>query len=262
MTVLVASSFSANAQDILVRKGGDVENVKVLEVTPAEVKYKKANNVDGPTFTEKRSNILSVKYENGEVQKFCDNSMTVEGGSLGDNSNYNRIFLGYAPTKFTTTGFNEWLHGFNVGWSRGYNVTRNKCQPLYIEPGIGMNVGLGELISTFDKMISFEVPVNITYRWNIPNTRICLSPYLGFHFKVNVYARDVDGNDYFDAEGFKNFQFGMQLGANFDFNRFYLGVGWNRDFIPFAKGTISYYSYSYNLKVITSGVRVNLGFIF
>ena len=49
--------LSANAQDVLVRKGGEVENVKVLEVSPTEVKYKKSNNEDGPIFIEKRSNI-------------------------------------------------------------------------------------------------------------------------------------------------------------------------------------------------------------
>lgn len=64
----MGSSFTLQAQDILVFKNGEVENVKVIEVNPAEIKYKKSSNPDGPTFIEKRSNIYSIKYQNGEVQ--------------------------------------------------------------------------------------------------------------------------------------------------------------------------------------------------
>lgn len=67
---LVASSLSLNAQDILVKKSGDVEDVKVLEVSPTEIKYKKNSNPDGPVFIEKRSDIYSIKYQNGDVQTF------------------------------------------------------------------------------------------------------------------------------------------------------------------------------------------------
>lgn len=70
LVILVTCSLSLNAQDILVRRNGEVENVKVLEVSPTEVKYKKTNNEDGPIFIEKRSNLYSVKYKNGEVQVF------------------------------------------------------------------------------------------------------------------------------------------------------------------------------------------------
>ena len=67
-------SISLYAQDILVRKGGEIENVKVVEVSPTEIKYKKSSNLDGPVFVEKRSNLYSVKYQNGEVQVFKDHS--------------------------------------------------------------------------------------------------------------------------------------------------------------------------------------------
>ena len=70
LIAFASSSFTLNAQDILVKKGGEVENVKVLEVSPTEVKFKKSNNPDGPVFIENRSNLYSIKYQNGEVQLF------------------------------------------------------------------------------------------------------------------------------------------------------------------------------------------------
>ena len=70
LIAFAAGSFTLNAQDILVRKGGKIENVKVLEVSPTEVKFKKSNNPDGPIFVEKRSDLYSIQYQNGEVQTF------------------------------------------------------------------------------------------------------------------------------------------------------------------------------------------------
>lgn len=65
-------AVKVNAQDILTFKNGDVQQVKVIEVSPTEVKYKKYDNLDGPVFIEKRSQLYSVKYQNGTIQKFND----------------------------------------------------------------------------------------------------------------------------------------------------------------------------------------------
>lgn len=85
LIAFVASSFTMNAQDILVRKGGEVENVKVIEVSPTEVKYKKNSNPDGPVFIEKRSNIYSIKYQNGEVQSLGEGSVQYDGTKYYSN---------------------------------------------------------------------------------------------------------------------------------------------------------------------------------
>lgn len=184
----------------------------------------------------------------------------VSAASAGEQyKNYNRIFFGYAPTIFYEDR-GRWddsdvLHGFNVGWLAGFNVT-GKRLPLYLETGAKANVGLGELLTDFDKYLAIEVPVNVAYRFHIPNTKIHLSPYLGVHFKANVLGRDDDGFDYFDLEGTKRFQFGMQVGGHFDFNHFYLGLGYSFDFLPIMK--LSWNDY----RVLTSGPSVNVGLVF
>ena len=97
-------SFTLNAQDILVRKGGDTENVKVLEVSPTEVKFKKNNDPDSPVFIEKRSNLYSIKYQNGEVQNF--------------NSNY---YSEYGKGKMFTNEADVYI---GAGWGVGYQLRR------------------------------------------------------------------------------------------------------------------------------------------
>ena len=72
LSVLLALAcvLTALAQDIITTKDGNDIEAKILEVNKTEVKYKKFNNLDGPVFTMAKSDILIVRYENGEKEIF------------------------------------------------------------------------------------------------------------------------------------------------------------------------------------------------
>ena len=63
------------AQDIIVKRDGSIIKAKVLELTETSVLYKNHANLDGPTYSLNIGNILSLTYENGEMETF-DNSST------------------------------------------------------------------------------------------------------------------------------------------------------------------------------------------
>lgn len=65
---LVCSSLSA--QDIIINKEGDEIKAKVLEITSAEIKYKRFDNQDGPIFTLSKAEVLLIRYENGTKDVF------------------------------------------------------------------------------------------------------------------------------------------------------------------------------------------------
>lgn len=48
-------------------KNGTKISSKILEVTPKEVKYKKTENIDGPTFISHGSEIGFIRYQNGSI---------------------------------------------------------------------------------------------------------------------------------------------------------------------------------------------------
>lgn len=58
------------AQDVLTKKNGEDILAKVLEVTTTEIKYKKSDNPNGPTFTILKSEVLLIRYENGTKDVF------------------------------------------------------------------------------------------------------------------------------------------------------------------------------------------------
>jgi len=71
LSLIMISTFSYS-QDVLTKKSGEDIQAKVLEVTSSEIKYKKFDNLNGPTFTILKSDILMIRYENGTKDLFTD----------------------------------------------------------------------------------------------------------------------------------------------------------------------------------------------
>ena len=77
----------APACDQIVLRSGDVIEAKVKEVGVNEIRYKKCDRPDGPDYTISKRDVLSIKYPNGEVERF--NSATTNP-SYGTSSGNNR----------------------------------------------------------------------------------------------------------------------------------------------------------------------------
>lgn len=73
-----AYSVSIYAQDIIVKKDGSTILSKVLEINTSDVKYKKSSNLNGPIYTIKISEIMSINYENGEKDDFRNSNSLLE----------------------------------------------------------------------------------------------------------------------------------------------------------------------------------------
>jgi hypothetical protein len=53
------------SQDLITLKSGQDISAKIIEVGINEIKYKKFDNIDGPTFTISKSDVLITRYKNG-----------------------------------------------------------------------------------------------------------------------------------------------------------------------------------------------------
>lgn len=68
LSVLMVEVMSA--QDIIVKKDGNIMKSKVVELTETQIKYKNYTNLDGPLYTINIGDVLSITYENGERETF------------------------------------------------------------------------------------------------------------------------------------------------------------------------------------------------
>jgi len=56
---------SVTAQDIIILKDGNTIAAKVSEISTTEIRYKRFDNLDGPTIVIPADRVLSIRYQNG-----------------------------------------------------------------------------------------------------------------------------------------------------------------------------------------------------
>jgi len=56
---------SVAAQDLIILKDGNTIAAKVSEISPTEIRYKRFDNLDGPTIVIPADRVLSIRYQNG-----------------------------------------------------------------------------------------------------------------------------------------------------------------------------------------------------
>ena len=84
LAVMCMTGSYASAQDMIVKKDGNVIQTKVIKIGTSEVEYKKWSNQDGPQYSIAISDILAINYKNGEKETF-DNvgaNVTVADASI------------------------------------------------------------------------------------------------------------------------------------------------------------------------------------
>ncbi|SOD89333.1 protein of unknown function [Spirosoma fluviale] len=74
--------------DQIVLRNGDVIEAKVKEVGVNEIRYKKCDRQDGPDYTISKRDVLSIKYSNGEVERFTAGSNSSSTNSGGNRTSY------------------------------------------------------------------------------------------------------------------------------------------------------------------------------
>jgi hypothetical protein len=73
--LFLLTAFFTKAQDVITLKNGEEIKAKVLEVGLGEIKYKKADNPNGPLYTTSKTLVFMIRYENGTKDVFTAPSM-------------------------------------------------------------------------------------------------------------------------------------------------------------------------------------------
>ncbi|HUI29965.1 MAG TPA: hypothetical protein VLX91_07090 [Candidatus Acidoferrales bacterium] len=89
--ILSITVATACAQDIIVLKSGVEIKSKVIEITPTEIKYKRFDNLDGPTIVIAKTDVTVIKYKNGTKDVISPanstNNVQNEGSGTGGATN-------------------------------------------------------------------------------------------------------------------------------------------------------------------------------
>ncbi len=68
-TVKNSLAFPDSCDEIIYKDGTEIK-AKVIEINTSEIRYKKCNFLEGPTFVDKQNKIFMIKYSNGTSEMF------------------------------------------------------------------------------------------------------------------------------------------------------------------------------------------------
>lgn len=148
-------------------------------------------------------------------------------------SSYNNLSLHYRNVDiedYNMNGFGfEWIHGFSL----------SEQTPLYFETGAGLNMCLkDEGSGSWAGYGYIDVPLNLTYRFSLPNSAMNLSPFIGVVLKGNIIGTSdiaTDTQEWYSDYDFKRFQLGWHVGCSVNYKKLHASVGYGTDFIKIAK---------------------------
>ena len=165
---LFCVTVTVNAQDVIVKKDGSTILSKVLEVNTDDIKYKKFSNLNGPTYTMSKADILAVNYENGEKDSF---------DSKSDNTNRNEVKetpSSHYIEKNAGSNNNSLISLYNKMYQPTEVLTRKKKKTKHYLLIFG--VKQSSVLSNDDLELNFERTVtepygieHVTYNINITN---------------------------------------------------------------------------------------------
>ena len=72
LPLLALRPIDSTKCDLIITKNGDEIKSKVIEVSADEISYKKCENLTGPNYRIKKSEIAIINYANGTHEKFPD----------------------------------------------------------------------------------------------------------------------------------------------------------------------------------------------
>jgi hypothetical protein len=68
LSIIILSVSQSLAQDRLFFLNGDETDVKITEISSSEVKYKRLDNLEGPSFSTLKTELFMIKYANGDKE--------------------------------------------------------------------------------------------------------------------------------------------------------------------------------------------------
>lgn len=177
------------------------------------------------------------------AQLISSNTVTHKEGN-----NYSRLSVSYNALSFDKEVMDGSMSGVSLAWTKGIAIS--STTPLFIETGLGVTGAWKsdkeDGIEANSSYIGMSVPVNVVYKWNIPNTDFTLAPYAGVYLRGNLYGETeveeshygTETTDWFDSledGGFEasRFSFGWNVGLGVEYSKLYVGLSYGGDFNNF-----------------------------
>jgi hypothetical protein len=254
--LLMTWAFTVHAQDVITLKNGNEIKAKVTEISSSEIKYKRFDNLEGPTVVVPKSDVFAINYENGTrevINAISSASSTAPAGRTAPAA------TGPHQKDFYTGIYVNPLTALTVGPIVGVEFTIKRR--FIIEghlrfPSAGLFFGQiweGEDVTDVS---GIGVGLHAKYFTGGNKGGFYVGPFLEF-WKTTYYLED--GNSFYDGSGVI---FAAMAGYKFQFSSgFYMRTG---GFLGVCTGESSYSRTGnvYNINTPFYGLELSIGIAF
>ena len=115
-------AFPDSCDEIIYKDGTEIK-AKITEINTSEIRYKRCDFIDGPTFVEKQNKVFMIKYSNGKSEMFKtekavenNNGKIIQDSQKINDKDKKTNTFSIASFIFSILGLNPI---FILGWSLG-----------------------------------------------------------------------------------------------------------------------------------------------
>lgn len=186
--------------------------------------------------------------------------------TASNEEDYNAIYFQYNPqTMYFDDEDESGANGYLLGFVHGTQLSNQ--YPVYIESGLAFQYAKYDDNGTEMSFTDLRVPVNFSYRYQVPNSMFTIAPYVGLTAKINFSGKlEVDGYSgsvsFFDKDDMgeskytaNRFQLAWQIGVNADINKIRLGIGYGKDLTEYMDCPGLFPEMKFGSLNLTLGVR-------
>ena len=261
-------TYLSYSQDIITTKSGEDIKAKVLEVNTTEIKFKKIDNIEGPTFSVLKSEILLVRYSNGTKDIFYEKSENqTQKSNLIVENNYKKQTESLEKSREFNFGLKGGLNHSDFDLIFGSNAKSNYFFGGFFEFELGNELSIQPELqlchqgNNLIKLFYVNFPVLLKYNFS-KDFYTVIGPQIGFLSDENSSYQNLYFFDPFTGEvlneRINKTDYGAVLGFGYNVNPFVLDIRFYKGFAPVINN--NYYGLTNSLT--NSVIQASIGYKF
>ncbi|HOY40076.1 MAG TPA: porin family protein, partial [Bacteroidales bacterium] len=195
------SGTNEDSCDMIILRNGEEISAKVLEIGIHEIKFKKCDNLNGPTISILKNDVFMIKYSNGtkEVMKSTDNFSTDNSdktATIPCNINANTFDIGIegSPSLIYLRGLIDYNYEPSLGFSGGISFQYNFPKIISIRTNVSFERKGAIRRITYTDIMGETISELVEHsNFNYITLPILIKASLGKHVKYFITAGAFGG---------------------------------------------------------------------
>lgn len=193
--VLLLLSIVSYAQDTIYKLSNEAIAAKILEINDQNIKFKKFSYLDGPLYSELKSEIHYIKYQNGTVDSITKRNSVVVTSQSNINSTSPTPSVIYKAKNYSDEDINTMISAYPNGETKSLMQKKSTAmleykQRQHLSIGLGYGIGFAvPIVVTFGTLttnnINYDNAVNTIVAGALIGAVIRIAGNVGFFINKN-----------------------------------------------------------------------------